>query len=324
MTDENKNIDLTNLPSDFFDKRQITFLHGINDRFQQSKEIIKNHFEAEKLDACFDFLTFGLLGDAVKGDINSLSRTWFFPSSEAEMELDNAINHCLIGSYKASYDHLRRGLELVMTNIYLTHENTPEIKAREWMASQGNSPYFSREVIANIIKFDRFNEVNTQLDWAKEIKEFYYKLCDIVHVNGTKRGFQQLNGTNFYLSGTTLPRISKDTIINVFGDFIQAMEYISLSLVLYNPVLLVDLPMTEKFGLNPPMCGFFEWGQSEIINKLIPAKYKDYCERLKTTDIELLGIKESIESMPTLTKEEMDEQIKDQQNFFDTMNNNNR
>lgn len=316
MTDETKIIDITNLPNDFFDKRQITFLHGIHDRFQQSKEIIKNHFAAEKLDACFDFLTFGLLGDAVKGDINSLSRTWFFPSFEAEMELDNAINHCLIGSYKASYDHLRRGLELVMTNIYLTHENTPETKAKEWMSSEGNSPYFSREVIASIIKFDRFSEVNSQLNWAKEMKEFYYKLCDIVHVNGTKRGFQQLNRTNFYLSGTTLPRISKDTIINVFGDFIQAMEYISLSLVLYNPVLLVDLPMTEKFGLNPPMCGFFECGQSEIINKLIPAKYKDYCERLKTTDAELLGIKESIESMPTLTKEEMDEQIKDQNEFL--------
>jgi len=322
---QSTDIDLTNLPSDFLDKREVTFLYDINDRFRQSVDLVKEQFkDNEKLQACFDFLTFQLLGDAVKGDFNSLSRTWFFPSSEAEMELDNAINHCLIGSYKASYDHLRRGLELILTNIYLTHEKTPKLKADKWMSSKGNTPYFSREVVANIIKYEIFNDVNDQLEWGKDIKEFYYKICDIVHVNGVKQGFQKLNGTNFFLSGTAFVNINKKTLCQFFNDYIKAMEFISLSLVLYNPVLLIDLPMTEKFGLNPPMCGFFEFWQSEIINKLIPEKYKSFCDNLKSTNLELINVKEWVESLPTLTQEEFDEQAREQNEFIGNLNNNNR
>jgi hypothetical protein len=268
-------------------------------------------------------LTFGVLGEAIKGDFDSLSRTWFFPSSEAELELDNAINHCLIGSYKASYDHLRRGLELVLINIYLTHEKTPKDKATKWVDSKGYTPYFSREVISNIVKYDRFDDVNRLYDWGNELKEFYYKICDIVHVNGTESSFNKLNRTNFFLSGTALVNIREETIKQFFIDFIKTMEFISLSLSLYNPILLVDLPMTEKFGLNPPICGFLEFGLSEIVNILIPDKYKSYCESLKENDVELLDVKKYIESLPSLTKEEFDQQAKEHREFFDNMNNKN-
>lgn len=315
------NLDLSSIPEDFLDKREVTFLYDVNERFQQSAKILRDNFrDIEKLNVGFEFLTFGLLADAVRGDFNTIDRTWFFPSSEAEMELDNAINHCLIGSYKAAYDHLRRGLELILINIYLTHDKTAPEKAKLWMSSKSNTPYFSREVIKNIINHERFTDANKQLNWSNDIKDFYYKLCDIVHVNGVKRGFQKLNAPSFYLSGTAFVNIKKGTLLEFFGDFITAMEFISLALALYNPILLIDLPMTEKFGLNPPMSGFFEWGQSEILNKLIPEKYKIFCENLKTTDDELLRIKDWIESMPDLTEEEFKEQVREQEKFIGKIN----
>jgi hypothetical protein len=321
-------LDFNKIPSDFLDKREVTFLYDINDRFKKSKEIVRSNFDKnERLEAAFDFLTYGILGESIKGDFDSLSRTWFFPSSEAEKELDNSINHCLIGSYKAAYDYLRRGLELVLTNIYLTSENTPREKAIKWVDSKSNTPFFSREVISNIIKYNRFDWIEEKYHWSKEIKDFYYKICDIVHVNGTANSYDRLNRTNIFLSGTTLVNIKEDTIIAFFNDFIEAMGFISLALSLYNPVILIDLPMTEKFGLNPPMCGFLEMGLAETVNILIPDKYKPYCEFLKNNDDEILGIKNWIESMPSLTKEQFDEQVKDQNDFFDNMNkqnNNNR
>ena len=93
------------------------------------------------------------------------------------------------------------------------------------MNSESNTPFFSRELLPCIIKYDRFKEADNQFNWSTEIKEFYHYVSDIVHVKGPEKGFQNLNKTNFYLSGTTLVNINKDTIIQFFNDFNYRMTF---------------------------------------------------------------------------------------------------
>ena len=238
------------------------------------------------------------------------------------MELDHSIKHALIGSYKSSFSDLRRSLELSIIFVYLSSEQIERKKAVDWIMSKNDTPGFSK-VLSKLIKQGRFQDIEKSCNWKSNLQDLYWLLSDFSHNKGQLKGYRELNGTNFFTAGTSAPSIKYDTL-KLFCDFyIQTVKEIIAIQALYNPIILVGVPFDEKFGLEGPMSGYFNEGQSELVNSLIPQKYRIYFNELIENDEEIKSIVEYFASLPDLTEDDLKEQAKRQKESFEQMNNKN-
>lgn len=311
-------LDSFNLPG--LDRKGKIFVDGIESRVSQSLHFLKTHYSNfQRLNSSIEFIECHCL-DAFKSDFEDLARIGYFPATETVMELDHAIKHALIGSYKSAFADLRRALELTLTSIFLTSECADRNQAIQWINSQANTPFVS-EMLKKLIKHGRYKNINDTCNWSENLKQFYWDISDFAHNKGQLKSYRQLNETALYISGTSAPSINIKTL-SIFSDaFISCVEEIVVMLSLYNPIILVALPVIEKFGSNPPLSGFFMDIQSEAANELIPGRYKFFFEDLKRTDIEVKGLIDWFNAQPDLTKDQIEEQIRADNQFFSDLNN---
>ena len=230
----NYTLDLLNLPKNIIERKSTVFLTGINQRTKQSLDFIQNNYhKRERLELATTFIERHFL-DAIKLDIIQLETVGFFPSSEAQMELDYSIKHAIIGSYKAAFADLRRAIELTLTSVFLTSEHSDKKKARKWVLSQQDTPFFST-MIEKLIKTDRFKNINITSNWKGIIKKFYYKISDFAHTKGKLKGYRELNKLNFFIGGTSIPKINTETLTEFLDCHIETVEHIATIITLYNP-----------------------------------------------------------------------------------------
>jgi hypothetical protein len=299
------------------EKKGHAFIYGIEDRVKASLEFIQTKYKnLEQFNRSINFERH--LSEAVKADLSQLFRVGFFPVNEAEMELDHSIKHALIGSYKSAFADLRRALELILVSVYFTSEkfDDKEDEAVKWVESENNTPSFSK-MLKELIKTKHFEEFNNKHSWEKKLKEFYWSLSDFSHNKGAAAGYLKLNKTHLFTLGTSVPSISYETLERFCDNYIKTVEEIIVLLVLYNPVILVGVPLDEKFGLEAPISGFFQEGQAELVHELIPCEYKNYFKELAEQDDGIASVLAYFHSLPDLTEKDIEEQIERQEDFFD-------
>lgn len=296
------------------------FLFGIEERFNASlKNINNNYIQKEIFKLSIDFVDYHL-SETVKSDMQQLYTVGYFPATEAEMELDHSIKHSLVGSYKSAFADLRRALELTLISVYLTSETYDRKKAVEWVTSKSDTPGFSKS-LDKLVKNGRFKDFNDLFNWKKSLQEFYWQLSDFSHNKGELKSYRNLNKTSFYISGTSAQSIDFNTL-NIFCDYyIRTVSEIIVMLSLYNPIILVGIPIVEKFGLNGPSSGYFNEGQAELVHQLLPEKYKIYFKTLSEKDLQITSLVEYYNSLPDITDEEIIEQKKYLDKLLDEINN---
>lgn len=316
---ENLNFDIFNnydLPP--LDRKGKIFIDDIQERVNKSLKFIKTQYpNIKKFNIAIEFVEYHLFY-AIKSDFEQIERLNYYPATETEMELDHAIKHALIGSYKAAFTDLRRALELTLTLIYLTSEHVNTEQAIQWVTSESNSPFVS-DMLQKLIKGGRYKVINDDYNWSDHVKEFYWNISDISHNKGELKSYRQLNETNRFICGTSAPKVNLKTLSLFCDAYITCVEEIVVMLSLYNPIIITPLPMFEKFGINPPVSGFFEEHQSEFINQIIPNRYKDFFENLKNSDEEIKDIVEWIYSLPDLTQEQIEKQIQESKKIMDNL-----
>ncbi|MBK8296835.1 MAG: hypothetical protein IPK91_06065 [Saprospiraceae bacterium] len=245
-----------------------------------------------------------------------------FPWIESKDQFDYSIKHALIGSYKAAIDHLRSCLELSLVSVYFAfQEDTAEhwsvqenIKAffekeKRWLNSLSNTPFFS-EMKKLISENHRIKKINQNHTWLNELSKTYGALSDYTHIKGFSYGIQNLSSPDIRISGSSIPKIETSSLDKYLCLLIQTVEHIVVLTSLYNPIILIELPLTEKFGINEPI-GFIHPGQTEIVNELINVKYKIFFEQLKNEDEDIASIIEWVNSRPDLTDADIQKQIED-------------
>ena len=84
-------------------------------------------------------------------------------------------------------------------------------------------------------------------------------------------------------------------------SFVDTISYTALLVALSNPVILVGLPIEEKFGMNSPISGFFEESQAEQFRALIPERHRDVLVALAKADAGVVSIRDYFHSLPDLT-----------------------
>ena len=309
-----KTIDLMKVPSDPWDEREYLLSEFLPRVLEASKEHIQNRYKArEQLEASRQFLRH--LTDAPSAEVNLLARMWYFPWTEAEHELSLALNHALLGFHRASYDHQRRGLELILVGSFFISEKASEEEARKWVSSYDQTPMFTK-TLKSLAKVRLYAGLETRTGWVNEIQKFYGALSDISHVRGEQKGFHSIQPSHFHFNGVPVPEYSTDALEKALDSFVATIGYIALLIALSNPVLVFGLPLTEKHGINGPASGFFEEGQAELIRALIPERHRDVLVTLAEADPGVVSIRDYFYSLPDLTAEQFKKQI---ENFDNQM-----
>jgi hypothetical protein len=270
------------------------------------------------LDTCITFIDVDLL-DAPMGEVNRLQKVGFFPWAEATREFDSAANLAVQGSYKAAIDHIRRALELIAVGGYFTEESIDISDARQWMHSKADTPSF-RRLLNTLAKSELGDALSRTYPWREEVQNFYWSLCDIVHVKGLRHSSYEIQPSIFIIGGKSVLRFNKKSLNYVWDAFIKATQYSALILALTNPVLLIGLPIDEKFGLNDPISGYFYAPQAERLNALLPEKSKAFFEWVKSEHPNVTEVVAWFESMPDVTEEVLAKQAKDLNDVLNSQN----
>ena len=305
-----KTIDMMKVPSDPWAGREYLLSEFLPLVLEASKEHIQNRYKArDQLEVCRQFMVHDLT-DAPPGDFATLERMWFFPWVEAEHELSVALNHALLGFHRASYDHQRRGLELILVGSFFISEKTSEEEAQKWVSSYDQTPMFTK-TLKRLAKVGLYAGLEARTGWVNEVKEFYWALSDISHVRGEQKGFRSIQPSHSNFNGVPVPEYSTDALEKTLDSFVSTVGYIALLIALSNPVLVFGLPITEKRGINGPVSGFFEEPQAERLRALIPERHREVLVALAEADPCVESIKDYFYSLPDLTTDQFQEQIKD-------------
>lgn len=167
------------------------------------------------------------------------------------------------------------------------------------MTSKEGTPPFSGTMIKSLIRHNRYKENDNQCEWSKDAKQHYWELSDFVHVKGMEKGFRKLNlGSISGSPGNRVLPINTETLDSTLGIYISTVQHIAVALCLYNPILLLGMPIDEKFGINGPMGGFYNEGQAESIKALIPEKFMQYFDDLIVHDEGIQSISSWFRSQP--------------------------
>lgn len=303
-------MDIKNLPSCPFELRGHLFTESASEVIKVSIPYIREQYhQAFLLADCMGFVTDDLL-DTARSDFDSLGRVWLFPVTETHSELELALTACLTGMYKSVYDHLRRALEITVVGCYFLMEHISEADAKAWLNSKAETPQISR-AIRGIRKNERFAGLEAASGWLTELKSFYGHLCDAIHVKGTDYSIQRMQPSFFSCNGVRTLSFSKNHLSLCLDNYILAVRHIAVCRAAENPILLVGLPVEEKFGINGPVSGFFVYQQANTLWKLLLEASVPFFRQFIETDHEIQAIKEGFDSLPDISEEELQKQLDD-------------
>ena len=301
-----KTIDMTKVPGDPWDRREYLLSELLPVVLERSKEYIHNRYRSrQQLKASLEFAMHDL-SDVPSGVYDVLKRMWFFPWTESQHELSVALNHALLGFHRASYDHQRRALELILVGSFFVSEITTESEAKKWVSSVGRTPMFTK-TLKRLAKVGMYARLESKTDWLGEVQKFYWCLSDISHVRGDQNGFRSIQPSNFHTDG--IPGCSVEALEKTLDSFVATISYIAMLVALSNPALLFGLPIEEKFGINGPISGFFEEGQTERLRALIPERHRDILVALAEEDPGVVNIRDYFCSLPNLSVDQIQKQI---------------
>jgi hypothetical protein len=237
------------------------------------------------------------LVDCMRSDIESVGRLWLFPAFEAWSELLECLNRIIECSYKASRDNMRRALELILVGAYLSQSHISPDEAKLWLKSMSETPFFSKTV-KRLVALPRFDMLKKMHQWDLILKEFYFGLCNTIHTNGEKHSLNKIQPVSRVINSVRVPSLNEEALRISLDLYLETVGHIALILAAYNPVLLVGLPLFEKFGDNPPMCGYFEEAQSERLWGLISPEYRPTLQSIVKTDEEVLEVEKWMDGLP--------------------------
>lgn len=256
---------------------------------------------------------FGLttLFDGVPSSFDILRKVGFFPFSEAGMDLEYAIANVLCGANKSAYFNLRSFLELGFTGLYFISQAATEAEGKKWVAGVAFTPFFNRS-LKRLLLLPEYANAEPHLSYHQLLRDTYNSISDRTHTRGTPHGHIELNQSN-------QPQFIEKSLIEFIEMAEQCCEALAITLAIQHPIVLIPLPMDDKFGLNPPLYGFLQGYDVDCLKSFISPQRLHWLEAFATNDSDTQGLREWVESQPDLTEEQWQEQIRHQEEFLAKM-----
>ena len=242
--------------------------------------------------------------DAFSASVDALRRCGFFPYAELMYEFDAFQTLLLQGAFKSSRDSLRRMLDVCLTSVvYLIHMKSGE-EARRWITSDAETPQFSRNI--NCLKKNRHVEqLDNSFSFTDGLKTLYWHLSDYSHTRGIEFSTGIHQGPEMNYDGVVIRGFNECECRKAMMDFALVVEQLAILLVIQNVGLLAPVDKDAKWGLNPPISGFFYEHQTERLLNVMPNEYAEYFRALAMSDPEIVSLREYFESLPDITEEDM-------------------
>lgn len=319
-------MNFSDFPTDPFALRGMLFTLDIDERVAESVRYLQETYHRkDRLYVCQEFMDY-VYADCFRGSFKEWDKHGGFPAVETGHQFDYAIKQALVGSYQAAFGHLRSCFELTLLSVYFSFEKhfldgenwlamsgldwkAAQRQERKWLDSLTDTPFFS-SMLKVLKKKERFADFDAACAWLEKLKSNYYLLSDHTHIKGYKMGTQAMNAVRSHFNSSSFHPINTDSLSLFLDAVIQTIENLAVMIALYNPVVLVELDLEEKFGINEPI-GFIHPGQSRQLLSLIPPAYQSYFEQLAKTDQEIMDISHWVDSLPALSESELRKQFED-------------
>ena len=205
-----------------------------------------------------------------------------------------------------------------MIGLFFIQQHVPETDGREWLRSNLKTPFFSK-ALNELLVNPRFKQIDSMCGLVGEVSKFYWHLCDLIHVRGEKASFQQQQTSHHFYNDLAFPEFSASLVEAAADLFIETTRHIATLVAVENPVLLTGLDLTPKFGLNPPLSGFFEESQADRIRGLLLEPARSSILAMTDRDEEIEAVKLWIANLPDLTSEQITAQIQNHNEFLASM-----
>lgn len=292
-------MDLHKLPKDTIERISYFVEDSIQELLKVSRSFIKDEYENRiMLEECINFSVYNL-EDVFRSDFETLRRTWLFPPLECSGELQEALCRILECSYKSSFDHCRRALEIAVVGCYFVQEEVSQDSGMKWLRSDENTPFFSHTCMklfnkGLFLKFDR------AFYWVSKLKKMYGRLGDFVHTRGMKYSLNSIQPSHALIGGFRMREFCRESVIYCLDTYVETVRHLATLYTLNNPVLLVGLPLDEKFGGNGPFSGFFAEGQSQLLRNILFEETREFFENEAENNEGVQSVLDWIKELPDM------------------------
>jgi hypothetical protein len=273
-------------------------------RFEESIKYIDLNFQEKERFFVANKFTNSLISLATAKNPQALA-VKLLSSVDSMEELNISVNLSFMYLYKSSFDSLRRAIEITIIGQYFELVKNNLDIVYNWFYSKSDTPRFSK-MVNDLSVNHNFIEINSRFDWKNELLKHYWNLCDYSHTKGHEKSIVSLNKRSILK-----PELNGETLNNFLLDYIVTVQHIAIIYTIQNPILVVGLPILEKFGFSSH--GFFSEDEAMNLRNLLPIDYKEYI--LQLTEVE--DIKNKIKEINDLPDSESYLKLKD---IFDNFN----
>jgi hypothetical protein len=271
--------------------------------YKETIEFVESNSEIAKRLSNSMLVGYQILFETPPSDLESVLKVGFHPFSEATTDICYAVFHAVSGSYKSAYHHLRSFFELYLIGNFFLSPNSPRGEALEWLVGEKDTPFMSR-LLDRLFKEPNFAAADRLFGFKKEISKVYGRLSSIVHNKGIPVAHQALNLSNY-------PRFNINAFKGFLDELHDAIGIEAAAMALRSPIILYGLPMMQKFGLNPPLCGFLEEWESTLLREFIRPDWLPFLDEIAVNDVRAQAEREFVLSRDDISSEEYEQQCRE-------------
>jgi hypothetical protein len=220
------------------------------------------------------------------------------PALEAEHEARTSFTLARMGLYKQALVSLRSVLELGLLSVYWDAHDQAHLDIQRWRAGMERSPGLGtverrlREVRGVAIYLESDPAL---LDHVRRLSD---DLGAYVHTRGHRSSSAGL------VPLTNIASFHAEAFDLWVQRLTEAVQFVLAIHLMKYPVGLQVTPLSEKFGLNPPAGGLVEPHLREMYRAFLEPQMRDRLQSLSDGDAEAVGVRDWVESLPTLSDED--------------------
>jgi hypothetical protein len=292
-------------------KRPLILLNNhekIEDVYKKSEEYLKKNNDLQEEFATYLWAYYEV-SDLVPQTVENLWSGHIFPFSESYYELENSFELCKQGFYRHSLFALRSVLELAVLGLCFDKNNQAQIDIQKWLRSEEQTPWFGKS-LKRIFKIDSFCQFYNESPLQNEIKDIYSLLSDYVHSRGYRYSTTGQSRSNF--------NQFNDSSLLRYADLMKKIVrgIITMMLLKY-PIGMQNLPIRDKFGLDPPVGGFLDEHSRRAVLDILDDKTIKVLLRISNNDSRVKEIVKEILAMPDLNEEQLKKQIEERDRMLE-------
>jgi len=250
------------------------------------------------------------INDLVPQSLASLGSGHYFPFSESYNELEGSLILAVFGFYRHAFVALRTSMELSLVGVFYDRDDDSASEIEQWIRSGERTPNFKKMIkaLSSIRGYAAFCRAS---NFQEILLHNYDNLGGFVHVRG-----YSYSSTRLWSSGVI--GFSKDSLHGYIESFCEVAHSSVILMLLKYPIGMQALPLFAKFGLDSPAGGFLDVEARAAVLNILTEQEHTVLLAISNTDPDVRQVVESIEAMPDLTTEQVDQQSREWKNWKKT------